>query len=236
MTRDLVESTELWSFWSNVGVVAFSILAAIFAGFALYFNWKLTASKDAELQHFQTESATDIARSNSLALAAEEGAAKAVADAAAANERSQTLEVEAAQQRGRAANAERELLEIRERLAPRRLTAEQQQMIVKKLRPFAPQQFDISATSTDLEVVQIRNQVIAVLSEAGWSLGSLTGWGLGLAVSGILIEIIPTSEGSARTAAQELAAALRTENLAVNGPVEAVQRFTAPIRLTFGPK
>ena len=142
----------------------------------------------------------------------------------------------APQQRERAAIAERELLEIQERLAPRRLTAEQQQVIAAKLRPFAGQLFGISATSSDLEVVQIRYQVMAVLGEADWSVAEQTGQEFGRTVSGILVEIIPTAEQSAKTAAQELAAALRAENLAENGPVEAARGYAAPIRVTFGPK
>lgn len=47
---------ETASFWSNIAVVAFGVMAAVAAAFALYFGSRLGAAKDAGLELFQSES------------------------------------------------------------------------------------------------------------------------------------------------------------------------------------
>jgi hypothetical protein len=61
------------SFWSNIAVVVFGILAAIAAAFALYFGSRLGAMKDAELLRFQVKAQADIANADARAARANEG-------------------------------------------------------------------------------------------------------------------------------------------------------------------
>jgi hypothetical protein len=153
-------------------------------------------------------------------IAAQAGAvaAKAGADAAAANVRSKLLEIEAGKQRERAAKAEKELLELQQRLAPRRLTAEQQRTLASKLRPFSGARGNFVVSGDDVEITSLSNQILASFKDAGWIFGFFVGTDPSRSVSGILVEIAADADGPTKAAAETLASALLAENLSVRGP------------------
>jgi hypothetical protein len=162
-------SLETASFWANVAVVALTALAAIAGVIALYFATRLGAAKDEALTRFQTESAVKVAQANEGAAKANETAAAANERAGRADERASRLEVEAAQQRARAAEAERALLELQQRLAPRRIDSALQKKLVAALRPYHGSVVVLTQLG-DAEAAQFANDLIKVFQEAGWQL------------------------------------------------------------------
>jgi hypothetical protein len=166
---------ESASFWANVAVVVFGVLAAVAAVFALYFSLKRDSAKDAELIKFQQTSRVSIANAdaraaeaNEKAAAAGEGTAKALAEAANANARTQLLEVEAAGQKERAATAEKDLLALRQKIAPRRLTAEQKTKLTSALRPFSPAPINLAwAGPGGQESADLASDIIDAITSAG---------------------------------------------------------------------
>ncbi len=172
MTLQFLESA---SFWANVAVVVFTVLAAIAGVFALYFASRLSVAKDADLDRFKTESAKVIAsadaraaEANKKAAEAGEGTAKALSGAAEANERASRLELESLHQRERAAKAEKELLELQERIRHRSITAEQRGRLIAVLRDLPKGQVSVTCVLGDGEGLAFANQVVDVLKSAGW--------------------------------------------------------------------
>lgn len=163
------------AFWANVAVVVFGALAAIAAVFALYFSLRRDAAKDADLARFQQASKVSIANAdaraaeaNGKAAAAEEGTARSLAESAAANTRTKLLEVEAASQRERAARAEKDLLELRQRLAGRRLSVEQKNKLTSLLKPFSGTSLSIHwVGSGGQEAVELVNEIQTAIIAAG---------------------------------------------------------------------
>jgi hypothetical protein len=115
-----------------------------------------------------------IATTGERVAVADEKAAKASAEAAAANERAGKLELEAAQQRERAARAEKDLVDLQQRVAPRRLSADQSATIVSALRT-QPNALHIIRLG-DSEAGTFADDLIAALRTAGWNV-SVTGIG-----------------------------------------------------------
>jgi hypothetical protein len=95
--------------------------------------------------------------------------AKAVAQAAAANERSSKLEIEAGEQRERAAKAEHELLELRQRLAWRRISPKEYTAFVAALRQYHGSSVQLSKMA-DAEAAQFADDILKVLKDSGWNI------------------------------------------------------------------
>jgi hypothetical protein len=151
-----------------------TLITALVGVGAWYFSLKLGAAKDAALNQFKAASAATVAAADARAAEANEkaaeasrGAAKALVDAASASARAGAVELEAAQQRERAAKAERELTELRHRIAPRRLSAEQRASIVASIRS-TPAQIGIVRLG-DAEAGVFADDLVAALREAGWT-------------------------------------------------------------------
>lgn len=246
---------------ANTVYIAAVVVAAVATFFVYFFASRLSTARDTELRKFQSESAQAIAQANSRG-------EEAVASAAKANEGMAIAQTNAEQARAQAANALTEQeklrqenlrlsikfeeeriarLKIEERLAPRRLTKEQQRTIVGKVLPFSGQKLNLVASTDVSEVVNIANTILSILKEANWMFGTYIGNDMARSVSGILVEVLPGAEDSTKAAAQALASALSAENLAVGGPQPAASNaltgmFTgesipdAKIRLTVGNK
>jgi hypothetical protein len=90
-------------------------------------------------------------------------------EAREANERSLKLEIEAAQQRERAAKSERDLLTLQQRLAPRRINSTEHSIFVSALKPFAGATVEITKLG-DAEAGQFADDIIAIFTEAKWNL------------------------------------------------------------------
>ena len=103
------------------------------------------------------------------ASAAAERAAKADETAASANARAAVLEKQAEEQRERAAKAERELLEVKERIAPRQLTEVQHRSIVDSLSGFRPGgELTVICVGGSPEPCAFAHQLAKALEDAGW--------------------------------------------------------------------
>src|SRR5262249_31175305 len=98
-------------------------------------------------------------------------------DAAEANERTKRLEIEAAEQRERAAVAERQLLELQQRMKPRNLTDIQRSAITSAMVNFSflpntekRQSAAVFATSIAFEATTLADQIAESLKNAGWDI------------------------------------------------------------------
>lgn len=186
---------EWASFWANVALIIGAVLTAFATPAAIYLASRLAAEKDAALVRFQTESKVAIAtadaraaEANTKAAEAAEGTAKALSEAASANERTQKIELEAVVQRERAAQAELALLELKKRVEPRTLTADQRSSLVTALKQVQTRgPVKISFTIGDGEALAFADQVRSVLVASGWNASepapnSLSGSGIALRV------------------------------------------------------
>ena len=165
------------------------------------------------------------------------------------NERIGRLSVQAEQLRKDTAEAlktaEQERLariKIEERLAPRRLTLEQRQSVIRKLKPFAGQRINFNFPPGDAEVASIAETVFGIIQASGWNVAGAQVQDFVRVVIGILVEVEPTADARAREAAEGLASALRSENLRVEGPapINAAAGMrpdqAAALRITIGAK
>lgn len=240
--------------WANTVYIVAVCVAATATILVSSFASRLSSQKDTELERFRTQSAADIAKANARA-------EEARAQAALATEGQKELETALEQARIRQeelkgqnlrlqSEVERERLarlRIEERLAPRNLTDAQMRAVSTKLVPFAGQKLNAVVSPPEEEAVNISNQVLTALHQAGWIVVAILGTDTARATSGIFIEISPDADQQAVAAARALASALRFENLVVFGP-EPLDRsavtgmFTgqqipdAKIRLTIGSK
>jgi hypothetical protein len=87
---------------------------------------------------------------------------------AEANRKAAELDVEAAQQRARAAQAEHDLLALQQRLAPRRISPGAHATFVAALAPYHGSTVVITRLG-DLEAGRFADDIISVLTEAGWT-------------------------------------------------------------------
>ena len=94
--------------------------------------------------------------------------AKALDQAAAANERSSKLELEASQQRERAAKAERDLLELQQRLAWRRISPTEYSEFVAALKPFAGSAVEVTKLG-EAEAGQFADGLLKMLTDSKWN-------------------------------------------------------------------
>lgn len=110
----------------------------------------------------------DAAEANQKAAEAGEGTARALAETGAANERVVKVELEAAQQRERAARAEKDLLELQERIKPRRISADQRERLIAALRNLPKGPVIVTCVLGDGEAIAFANQIVDSLKSAGW--------------------------------------------------------------------
>ncbi|MBI3895694.1 MAG: hypothetical protein HY313_07155 [Acidobacteria bacterium] len=90
-----------------------------------------------------------------------------------ARDRSVMLETEAAKQQERAAKAEKELLELQQRLAWRTFTKEEEQRLVKELTAFSGMVAELTLLGDD-EAARFGETIISILGNAGWSVRIVT--------------------------------------------------------------
>jgi hypothetical protein len=103
--------------------------------------------------------------------------ATAQADAAQANERTQRLAIEAAEAQRRQAEAERALLELQERIKPRRLTPEQRERLAALLRTFPNKGVvDVICQPNDAEAFAFAQELLSVFAENGWTRTGVIQW------------------------------------------------------------
>ena len=139
----LVKPVEWWSGWADIlGVIAV-ILGGIWALVTLVgwaFSWKAGKLKDAALTRYQVEARQSIAEANKAASIANQQAA--------------------------AANLELALLQSK--MAPRRLTKEQQESLASGVKPLAPQLASVWYGAGDKESENFSWDIASALNAAGW--------------------------------------------------------------------
>src|SRR5712691_1405781 len=143
----LVKPVEWWSGWADIlGVIAV-ILGGIWALVALVgwaFSWKAGKLKDTALTRYQVEARQSIAEANKAASIANQQAA--------------------------AANLELALLQAK--MAPRRLTKEQQERLASGVKPLAPQLASVWYGAGDKESENFSWDIASALNAAGWKVFS----------------------------------------------------------------
>ena len=143
----LVKPVEWWSGWADtLGVIAILLggiwVLVMLVGWA--FSWKAGKLKDSELTRYQTEANQSIAEANKAASIANQQAA--------------------------AANLE--LASLQSKMAPRRLTQEQQERLASGVRSFAPQPASIWYGAGDKESENFSWDIAAAFNAAGWKVFS----------------------------------------------------------------
>ena len=139
----LVKPVEWWSGWADIlGVIAV-ILGGIWALVTLVgwaFSWKAGKLKDTALTRYQVEAKQSIAEANKAASSANQQAA--------------------------AANLELALLQSK--MAPRRLTKEQQESLASGVKPLAPQLASVWYGAGDKESENFSWDIASALNAGGW--------------------------------------------------------------------
>jgi len=139
----LVKPVEWWSGWADIlGVIAV-ILGGIWALVTLVgwaFSWKAGKLKDTALTRYQVEAKQSIAEANKAASIANQQAA--------------------------AANLELALLQAK--MAPRRLTKEQQERLASGVKPLAPQLASVWYGAGDKESENFSWDIASALNAGGW--------------------------------------------------------------------
>lgn len=241
----------------------------VFAGYSVYFftdeinmeRERLAKGKDAELERFKVEKTAEITSASARSdTAITEGKrieseasvkiSEAKAIAAKANERAQGLENENLKLKGtvatlqeRAAKAEKDLLEVQERLAWRDLSVEQQARILAKLKKHSGAEFDIRVFQ-EPEALRFLNIMIEILHSAGWiqrpvdaAFEITTKYGVaGVSLSGGVIVRNAPSHPELREAANALATALVAEGIAAKTTQDGVERNPERIHIAIGKK
>lgn len=146
----------------------------------------------------------------------EEAIANAGQLAAEANARASASDAKAAEANRLAETERLERIKIQERLEPRRLTADQQLELTKKLSRFAGTQALVYWTS-GAETATIGRTIGMVLQASGWAINMTSGI-CSRPISGIIIEALGDAAQPPSAASIVLGDSLRAENIAVSGP------------------
>ncbi len=162
---------ERIKFIVDMGVTVFGLLAALCAILALVYSLKLDYAKKIEEERFKLK----IAESNAVAAKAKEEAATALSSAANTNERAKKLELQVETQKERAASAEKDLLNLQEKIKPRTITPEKSQSLIQELKKFKLKEIMISSSLGDGEALTYANQFKQIFEVAGWKVNSGVG-------------------------------------------------------------
>jgi len=139
----LVKPVEWWSGWADIlGVIAIVLgglwVLVMLVGWA--FSWKAGKLKDAELTRYQVEARQSVAEANRAA--------------------------SIASQQATAANLE--LASLHSKMAPRRLTQEQQERLASGVKPLAQQLASVWYGAGDKESENFSWDIASALNAAGW--------------------------------------------------------------------
>jgi len=170
------------------------------------------AEANAQAKKFEAE----IAGAN---VASKEAVAKVVgAEARIAEAREETEKL-----RNQNLALQERVLELQEKMAPRRLTAGQVSMVATGLAMFSGERLNMFVYTGDGEIIGIANDIIRALGEkpigAGWTITVSTGQDLKRSVSGILVEIDSAGDDALRKAAEALVSELNKQRIETAGPI-----------------
>jgi hypothetical protein len=172
---ELQSAVDRWNAWYIAALVA----AALIAAAVVYTNrgviirqGKLAQTQEAIIRAKDQQLRTELAKKDAARDAESRDKdlkiAEAAGVAAAANERTAKLELDAAAQRERAAKAEKSLLELQQQLAPREFTKEEFHNIVRVLTDGPKGHVDIVHTS-DSETQLFAGFFACALQVSGWT-------------------------------------------------------------------
>jgi hypothetical protein len=184
---------------SNSVYIAAVAVAAIATFFVSFFGSRLAKEKDAELLRYQTESDVTIA-------AAKKDAAEAQARAATSNQHAAQAELSAASALRTAESERLARIEIEERVAWRRIPAEERSRIGSKLKRFSGQRASLWFNVGDVEGFTFISDIERALQGAGWSVlqpNSLMTMGSGPVETGVRVS--STEDEASRDASSALA-------------------------------
>ena len=171
-----LSALDTWAFWLTITAIALPVLGGVAALLALLASSQAATIRDGELERFQAESMTKIAEANERAASANENAARLnidVADSKArqsdAESRLRSVEGATAKQQERAANAEKDLLEVKARLEPRGIHSER---FLTVLRKFPPATAVVEFVPGSPETVLFAGNLADHLRKAGWQVAT----------------------------------------------------------------
>jgi hypothetical protein len=144
-------NVEFWNSvfqWGSVGLIAITFF---FGAGALWTSNRINDRQTARLIVLES----DLSKARTLLSEQQERTAK--------------IEIEAAAQRERAAKAEADLLEVKSRITPRHLTADQRDQLIARLRARPKGSADIVCPSNDHEACVFSEELQSVLNDAGWA-------------------------------------------------------------------
>jgi len=154
---------------AQFAVVVLAALGACAAYSVYYFTdeislerERLAQVKEAELERFKVEKDSEIKSAIARAAEADVRAAEAVKG-------TRSLELEVAHQRERAARAEKDLVEIQERIKPRSFTDAQRSLLIKALTKSSKGAVRIGIILGDGEALIFARQIKEILKASGWT-------------------------------------------------------------------
>lgn len=184
MTVSKMEKIKLYC---DVGIVVFGLLAALFAVLSLIYGSRLDFAKQIEEERLKSK----IAESNAFAEKAKEQAADALSSAANTNERAIILELKVEEQKERAANAEKELIILKDKIKPRSIPIEIANKLILELKKIVVKEIHISSSLGDGEAAAYADQFKNLFEFAGWKVNS----GIGLSTyTGVGIYMVTKTE------------------------------------------
>jgi hypothetical protein len=210
--ESLLGGFEIWLLIFGLLVVT-GVAGESFFGIRTWWNNRKLQEVNRQIDQYRQ---SETAQVNQRAGEALERAAKAEENLAGANERAAKAE-QAAAEANRAAEQERlARVRIEERLAPRVLSPQQQQILVQRLRPLAERTIDIFIYGDTPEIVGVATVLTSLLRSAGCNTQFWTVLGGG-AVTGILVLTRSGSDSATENAASGLISALNSVGIAA-GP------------------
>ena len=148
----------------DICIAIFGLLAALSVIFSLILGSKINYAKKVEEERLILK----VAESNANSDKAKKEAAIALDNAAKINEKAKILELKVAEQKERAAIAERELIALQDKIKPRTIPEEKIKDIVSELKKITNSNILISSSLGDGEAAPFARQFQAIFESAGW--------------------------------------------------------------------
>lgn len=202
-------SLEAWKSVFEFGGVLLLALTFVFGAGAYVINNRLNAEQAKQLRAFDKD-LTDakIALGKQQEIASQAAGKLAGLEQAAAD-----AKAEMAKQQTRAATAETKLLELQQTLADRTLTKESAGSLVRNLKEFSGQKFQVLAYSGNPESENFAKQLIEILSASTWQYFRDRNHRMLIGVVvGVQVSVLPQANDQAKNAATALVKTLNAAN------------------------
>ena len=236
-------SVESWNSLFQVGSLALVLATFALGAGALWTGNRINKRQTDRLLVLESDltkarertanAETVAAEAKAVSAKAGEGTLKALADVAVATERAGRIEVEAAAQRERAAIAEKSLLELKNKLKPRTLTAVQIGKLVAGLKGAQHKgHVQVGCIGGDTESCTLAWQLHEAIKSAGWSTDFTHLLGVsarGIAIGVKNVEMAPLYALSLHTAMK--AAGMEADGVSMTDLPDNL-----PVRLVIGSK